>query len=181
VRPEAERESQNAGRDDPRSNTKLRAGRVGRPHGLDGSFHVLEPNPALLEEGACVVVDERPARIVRRAGDDRRPIVRLEGHEDRASAEGLRGHELLVEPAEAPALDQDEWWPEELEGCSVRDGEREVGIVRRVLALPSCEVLEVERAAGGAELLVPLVSDAVRGVDAGRREIDIDLRFLGEG
>jgi 16S rRNA processing protein RimM len=153
---------------------------VGRPHGLDGSFHVLEPSPPLLEEGASVVVDERRARIIRRAGDDRRPIVRLEGHEDRASAEGLRGHELLVEPAEAPVLDRDEWWPEELEGCSVRDGAREVGIVRRVLALPSCEVLEVKRAAGGDDLLVPLIGDAVRDVDAERRQIEIDLRFLGE-
>jgi hypothetical protein len=27
---------------------------------------------------------------------------------------------------------------------------------------------------------VPLVSDAVRGVDLERRSIDVDLRFLGE-
>ena len=31
-----------------------------------------------------------------------------------------------------------------------------------------------------ADLLVPLVSDAVRAVDIERREIEIDLRFLGE-
>jgi ribosomal 30S subunit maturation factor RimM len=29
-------------------------------------------------------------------------------------------------------------------------------------------------------LLVPLVKDAVRGIDLDRREIEIDLRFLGE-
>jgi ribosomal 30S subunit maturation factor RimM len=50
--------------------------------------------------------------------------------------------------------------------------------VSRLLALPSCEVLEVERA--GEPLLVPLVSDAVRAVDLERRTIEIDLRFLGE-
>jgi ribosomal 30S subunit maturation factor RimM len=48
-----------------------------------------------------------------------------------------------------------------------------------LLELPSCEVLQVERASGG-ELLVPLVSDAVREVDVARRQIDIDLKFLGE-
>ena len=49
----------------------------------------------------------------------------------------------------------------------------------RLLALPSCEVLEVDR--GDADpLLVPLVSDAVREVDLKRREIDVDLAFLGE-
>ena len=52
--------------------------------------------------------------------------------------------------------------------------------MRRLLALPSCEVLEVARAGGETDLLVPLVSDAVRSVDLERREIDVDLAFLGE-
>jgi 16S rRNA processing protein RimM len=55
-----------------------------------------------------------------------------------------------------------------------------VGTVRSLLALPSCEVLEVARADGDLVLLVPLVRDAVRKVDIERREIEIDLRFLGE-
>ena len=52
--------------------------------------------------------------------------------------------------------------------------------VRRLLALPSCECLEVERAGGGGDLLVPLVRDAIRGVDVSAGRIDVDLRFLGE-
>jgi 16S rRNA processing protein RimM len=51
-------------------------------------------------------------------------------------------------------------------------------VVVRLLGLPSCEVLEVERS--GGPLLVPLVSDAVRSVDVAARRIDVDLRFLGE-
>jgi 16S rRNA processing protein RimM len=157
----------------------LRAGRVGRPHGLDGSFHVVEASPRLLEEGAGVVVDGSTMRIVRRAGEDRRPVVRLEGVGDRPAAEALRGHELLVERLEAPELPPDEWWVEELEGCSVVDRGEPVGTVRRLLALPSCEVLEVARESGGADLLIPLVNDAVRAVHTERREIDVDLGFLG--
>jgi 16S rRNA processing protein RimM len=158
----------------------VRAGRVGRPHGLDGSFHVLEPSPLLLAEGTTLVVDGRATRIVRRAGDDRRPLVRLAGIDDRAAAEALGGRELHVERAEAPRLPPDEWWVEELEGCAVLDRGERVGTVRRLLALPSCEVLEVARESGGEDLLIPLVRDAVLGVDAGRREIDVDLGFLGE-
>ncbi len=45
--------------------------------------------------------------------------------------------------------------------------------------LPSCEVLRVQRA-GGGELLVPLVTDAVRSIDVAARRVDIDLAFLGE-
>ena len=158
----------------------LRAGRVGRPHGLDGSFHVLQPSPALLPAGARVMVGGDERQVARRAGTDQRPIVRLTGSEDRAAAEKLRGEELLVARGDAPGLDPDEWWAQDLEGCSVRDGEGIVGTVIRLLALPSCEVLQVARADGELDLLVPLVRDAVREVDIERSEIDVDLRFLGE-
>jgi 16S rRNA processing protein RimM len=158
----------------------LRAGIVGSPHGLDGSFHIVQPVAGLLVLGEEIRVGERELVIERRAGTDRRPIIRLEGCSLREDALALRGEQLLVARRQAPELEADEWWADDLEGCAVRDGGAEVGRVRRLLALPSCEVLEVERADGGADLLVPLVRDAVRGVDIERREIDIDLVFLGE-
>jgi 16S rRNA processing protein RimM len=157
----------------------LRAGVVGRAHGLDGSFHVIEPVAALLELGGEVRLGDARWQIARLAGHDARPIVRLEGCDDRTAAEALRGLELLVARDAAPELEEDEWWATDLEGCAVRDGSREVGVVARLLALPSCEVLEVSRPAA-PDLLVPLVSDAVRDVDVDERVIDIDLRFLGE-
>jgi 16S rRNA processing protein RimM len=157
----------------------LSAGHVGRPHGLDGSFHVRDPSPRLLEAGNEVMVDGQRLRIDRRAGSDRRPIVRLEGYRDRTSVEALSGREMLVERGAAPELDSDEWWAEDLVGCTVRDGDRDVGLVVKLIALPSCEVLEVERSEGSASLLVPLVSDAVRAVDVEGKRIDVDLRFLG--
>jgi 16S rRNA processing protein RimM len=158
----------------------LRAGRVGSPHGLDGTFHVLEPRPQLLLLGATVTVNGRTVAITRRAGTDARPLLRVQGATDRTAAEALRGEELLVERSEAPALEPDEWWAEDLEGCSVVSGDSAIGTVRRLLALPSCEVLEVERIDGTADLLVPLIADAVRRVDVPGREIEIDLHFLGE-
>ena len=158
----------------------LRAGTVGRPHGLDGSFHVSQPNPQLLGLTSSVLVGGRERRVTRRAGTDARPIMRLEGCDDRDSARALAGEALLVARAQAPGLEEDEWWAEDLEGCMVHDGGRRVGTVSRLLGLPSCEVLEVERETGGPALLVPLVVDAVRAVDLERKQIDIDLRFLGE-
>jgi 16S rRNA processing protein RimM len=158
----------------------LHAGRVGRPHGLDGSFHVTRPQPALLAASPTLTVDGRAEHVERLAGTDARPIVRLASCTSRTAAEALRGRDLLVARAAAPPLDEDEWWPEELEGCRVHDGAREVGIVRALRALPSCEVLEVVRDAGGDELLVPLIRDAVRTVDVVARRIDVDLAFLGE-
>src|SRR5690348_3360163 len=105
----------------------LLAGRVGSPHGLDGSFHVSDPRPQLLQHGASVLVRGRRARIVRRAGTDQRPLLRLEGWDDRGAAAELGGEDLLVARGDAPDLDEDEWWAEDLEGCAVRDGSVAVG------------------------------------------------------
>jgi 16S rRNA processing protein RimM len=52
-------------------------------------------------------------------------------------------------------------------------------VVKRLLAYPSCELLEVARE-GAPDLLVPLVRDAIRSVDRTSRTIDVDLAFLGE-
>lgn len=157
----------------------LRAGRVGRPHGLDGSFYVTGALARLLALGATVAVAGAERRIERRAGTDARPIVRLEGVGDRAGAEALRGLELTVAAVDAPELGEGEFWAHELEGCEVRDGERVLGAVSRLLELPSCEVLEVEGPGGGPPLLVPMVRDAIRAVDPAARRIEVDAAFLG--
>jgi 16S rRNA processing protein RimM len=160
----------------------LDVGRVGRAHGLDGSFYVIVAHPLrprLLDEGGVVTVAGGTRRIVRRAGVEQRPILRLDGIEDRSAAEALRGEQLTVALERAPALGAGEWWAHELKGCAVLDGARRVGSVSGLLALPSCEVLEV-RCEDGRELLVPMVRDAVRHVDVPARRIEVSLDFLGE-
>jgi 16S rRNA processing protein RimM len=156
------------------------AGRVGRPHGLDGSFHVTRPDARLLAVADEILVDGHVERIERRAGTDERPILRLVGHAGREAAEALRGAQLAVPVEQAPALEPGEYWAHELEGCGVYDGPRHVGEVRRMVPLPSCEALEVVRSGGAGELLVPMVRDAIRSVDVAARRIDVDLAFLGE-
>jgi 16S rRNA processing protein RimM len=167
----------------------LRAGRVGRAHGLDGSFYVTSPRPRLLILGTNVTVAGRRAAIVRRAGTEQRPIVRLEGIEDRAAADALRGMALTVEQTQAPTLAEGEWWGHELEGCAVMDGERRVGTVSRMIELPSCEALEVRREMIGSQpigshppapLLVPMVKDAIRRMAVDQGFIEVDMAFLGE-
>jgi 16S rRNA processing protein RimM len=168
------------------------AGRVGRAHGLDGSFYVTGARPRLLAVGTTVSLDGLTAKVVRRAGTDEHPIVRLDEVQDRPAAEALRGRELAVELAQAPALEEGEWWAQELAGCEVVDGERHVGTVIGLMELPSCEALEVRLLASeaggqrkpagslGGQLLVPMVSDAIRNVDPKRRRIDVNMAFLGE-
>ena len=156
------------------------AGYVGKPHGLDGSFHVVRADPALLADREDVLLGERRIALTRRAGTAEKPILRVEGCDTRDAAEALRGTELRVPADEAPGLEEGEFWARDLEGCAVVDGDVAVGFVRRMSALPSVEVLEVDRP-DGSELLVPMVRDCVRSVDIEARRIDVDLGFLGEG
>ena len=146
------------------------AGRVGRPHGLDGSFAVLELQ-AELEPGSTVTVAGSERRIEHRAGSEHRPLLRLEGVQDRATAAALGGELLLVSEADVPLADS-EWLADDLIGCTVA----ELGVVCAVLPAPSCDVLEL-----GDGTLVPLIADAVRDVDIGARRIEVDLGFLGLG
>jgi 16S rRNA processing protein RimM len=128
--------------------------------------------PGAFVEGGTVLVDGSPRVVERLAGTPERPIVRVSGCSSRADAEALRGASLAVPGAER--LEQGEFWARDLEGCTVVDGEREVGVVSRMVALPSCEALEV------GDRLIPMVGDAIRSIDVERRRIDVDLGFLGE-
>lgn len=155
------------------------AGVVGRSHGLDGSFYVLRARAEVLERGASLIVGGEAREIERRAGTPARPIIRLVGSTSRTDSEALRGTELRVPRAAVAPLDEDEFWADELEGATVVDGDRPVGVVKRLLAYPSCELLEVARE-GAPDVLVPLVRDAIRSVDVPTRTIDVNLAFLGE-
>jgi 16S rRNA processing protein RimM len=112
--------------------------------------------------------------VERRGGTDQRPTLKLRGIGSRAEVDALRGEGLWVDRADTPDLEEDEWWADDLVGLAVRDGDVEVGVVERVVAYPSCEVLVV------GERLIPLIGDAVRTVDVAGGTVDVDLAFLGE-
>jgi 16S rRNA processing protein RimM len=154
------------------SSETLLAGYVGRPHGLDGSFHVVRADPELLAGREELLLGEARVALTRHAGTPQRPILRVEGCVTRDGAEALRGAELRVTLAEAPALEEGEFWARDLEGCRVFDGGVEVGVVSKMIALPSCEALEV------GDRLIPLVRDAIRSIDLEGRRIDVDLAFV---
>ena len=139
----------------------MTAGRVGKPHGLDGSFYVEGPRHAL-PEGCALTVASEPRTVERRAGTDQRPLIRLSGISDPRL---LRGELLLVEDE----LGEGEWLASDLIGCRIP----ELGTVTGVLDAPSCSVLELEDGT-----LVPFISDAIERVDLDGGEIHVKRDFL---
>ena len=143
-------------------------GRVGRPHGRDGSFRV-EASAHSLPVGTELTVAGRPALVERRAGTDVRPLIRLSGITQREAAAALRGEALLAPEVAAPPA-EGEWLAEDLVGCVIEG----LGEVRRVVSAPSCDVLEV----GERGVLVPFIAQAIRAVDPVGRSIELDRHFL---
>ena len=138
----------------------MTAGRVGKAHGLDGSFYV-DGASHPLPVGTALTVADRQREVERRAGTDERPLIRLAGVDDPRE---LRGELMLVEAE----LAEDEWLAADLLGCSVPGH----GRVVRLLDGPSCSVLELEDG-----VLVPFISDAIESVQEG--EIRLNEGYLG--
>ena len=139
----------------------VQVGRVGRPHGLDGSF-VVENASADHERfapGARVYLEREPAGVVaaKRAGG--RIVVRLD-------REARRGAVLELPVAELPAPEQDSFYVFQLVGLTVEEeGGRALGRVQEVAPGVANDVLELDTG-----ISLPLVEDCVRSVDleAGR-------------
>jgi 16S rRNA processing protein RimM len=136
-------------------------GRVGRPHGLDGSFVVEDASddPQRFARGATLLAGEEQVRVenAKRAGN--RLVIRL----DRAVP---RGTALEVPASDLPAPEEDAYYVFQLVGLAVvEEGGRDLGRVRDVAPYAANDVLELD-----SGLLLPLVEDCVKQVDldAGR-------------
>ena len=132
-------------------------GKVGRPHGLDGSFFVegaSERDGAFAVGTVVHVADDRYEIVASKRGAQKRPVIRL----DRPVA---RGATLSVPRDSLPALPEDEYYASELVGLVVvEEGGRELGRVRDVLDYPANDVLELD-----SGMFLPLVEACVRQVD----------------
>jgi 16S rRNA processing protein RimM len=140
---------------------RIQVGRVGKPHGLAGAFVVEEGSndPERFAEGATLLVNGRPARIVesKRAGG--RPVIRLD-------REVSRGAAIEVERSALPEPEEHEYYAFQLVGLEVEEaGGRKLGRVTEVTSAPANDVLELDTG-----LALPLVDACVQEVDldAGR-------------
>ena len=146
----------------------VRVGRVGRPHGLDGSFAVEDASedPARFAVGATLLVAGEPARVVESKQARGRPVIRLDRRVD-------RGTPLEVPRAELPPPEPDSFYVFQLVGLEVvEEGGRELGRVRDVAPGVANDVLELD-----SGVALPLVEDCVREVDLAAARIVVATGF----
>jgi 16S rRNA processing protein RimM len=148
----------------------IAVGRVGRPHGLDGSFVVeaASDDAERFAPGARVYLEREPASVVhsKRAGN--RLVVRL----DRPPA---RGAVLELPVAELPAAGEGRYYVFELLGLSVEEeGGRTLGRVQDVGPGVANDVLELD-----SGMALPMVEECVLAVDLEGGRIVVAPGFTG--
>ena len=150
----------------------VRVGRVGRPHGLDGSFFVegASDDPRRFAVDATLYVDGEPARVVSSKRSRSRPVIRL----DRPLE---RGTVLAVRATDLPTPEEDAYYAFELVGLEVvEDGGRVLGRVSAVPPGVANDVLELD-----SGLALPMVAACVLEVDRERGRIVVARGFAGAG
>ncbi len=147
-------------------------GRVGRPHGVDGSFFVEGASEAeeRFAPGATLWVDGAPVQVVgSKRGAGGRRVLKLE-------REVPRGATLAVPRADLPEPEDDAYYVFQLVGLGVEEeGGRVLGTVAEVHNGPANDALELD-----SGLLLPLVEACVLEVDLERRRILVARGFADD-
>ena len=152
------------------SDELVRVGRVGKQHGLDGSFFVEHgsEDEGRFAVGTTLHVDGKPAKVLGSKRSRGRPVIRLD-------REAERGAELAVPKSELPPPEEGSYYEFQLIGLEVEEeGGRPLGRVAAVLPGPANDVLELDT--GHA---LPLVDACVQEVDLDSGRILVRRGFAG--
>ena len=135
----------------------MTVGRVGRPHGIDGSFFVegASEAPERFAVGVELLVDGEPAQVtVSKRGAGRRVVLKLD-------RDVPRGATLSVRRDELPEPDEDAYYVFQLVGLAVEEeGGRALGTVTDVENGPANDALVLD-----SGLRLPLVDACVLELD----------------
>ncbi|MBR3200109.1 MAG: 16S rRNA processing protein RimM [Mogibacterium sp.] len=167
---------------------KVLIGKVGSPVGIKGEVRITlyAQDSTNLKEGKVLLL-ERAGKTVNAAikklrYQKDRPVVKLDGIEDRNAAEEIRGMEVSIYASDLEELHEGEHYVRDLIGCRVVDTAadgREIGVLRDVIQNTAQSILEVETA-DGRSVLIPAVEAFLRGIDeeAGIIEVELIPGFL---
>jgi 16S rRNA processing protein RimM len=147
-------------------------GRVGKSHGLDGSFVVEDASesPERFEVDAELLVDGEPVKIVAAKQARGRPVIRLDRRVPRGAA-------LEVPRDRLGPVGDDEYYVFQLVGLRVEEeGGDTLGTVTDVAPGVANDVLELDTG-----LALPMVEECVREVDLAGSRIVVARGFGDPG
>jgi 16S rRNA processing protein RimM len=148
---------------------RVQIGKVGRPHGIDGSFFIEQPSAdeRWWRPGSRFLVAGVEVEVAAARRSSGRPVVRL----DRPVP---RGATIEVEREALPPTEEDEYYAFQLVGLPVvEETGRELGGVKAVMPGIANDVLELD-----SGVLLPMIEDCVQSIDLERGRITVAPGFL---
>ena len=154
--------------------------RAVRTHGLKGEIvaQLLTDFPERFEDVDELILvapsgEQKPGQLENYRFQKDRVVLKLADYDDVDQAKSLVGYDFAVPDSERVALEEDEFYDWELEGCTVKVGDKSIGQVRSVLKTGGAEILVVSDDSG-KEQLVPLAAEIVVKIDTAAKVILID-------
>jgi 16S rRNA processing protein RimM len=154
--------------------------RAVRTHGLKGEIvaELLTDFPERFEEVDDLILvspasERKLAQLEGHWFHKDRVVLKLAGFDYVESAKELIGYDFAIPESDRVPLDEDEFYDWELEGCTVKVGDKRIGEVRSVMRTGGTALLVVANDSGG-EQLVPLAAEIVVSIDKAARVILID-------
>lgn len=147
----------------------MAVGRVLRPHGIRGDL-LVEPYSETIrsieaESEVFIGSLQNPRTVVSLRSHRNHMILRVEGCEDRETAEAFRGNELLIPMQAAEPLAEGVYYRWQILGLAVMEqGGKHLGTVRDILETGANDVYIV-RGDGPRELLLPAIESVILKVD----------------
>ena len=167
------------------SSDPVAIGRVGSPAGLRGEFRVTlyAQDSDNLKEGKVLLLkhaqrSEISAKIEHVRYQKDRPVIKLEGVDDRTAAESLRDMEISMEASDLEELPEGEHYVRDIIGSRVVDiaggDRREIGVLSDVIQNTAQSVLDV-KTPEGRSVLIPAVDAFMRRIDEDEGLIEVEL------
>ena len=159
---------------------RIDVGYVRKAHGLTGRVIVrpMTDAPELrFGTGSRLRTNEDPPRfldVVVAQPHGGGLVVQFAGINDRDGAEALRGVSLSIRADERRDLEADEYWPDELAGCTVVAVSGEVLGTVSGIAVGAAQDRLVVQTEDGSEVEVPFVGAIVLDVDLESRRLVVD-------
>jgi 16S rRNA processing protein RimM len=155
----------------PEDDEPVTVGRVGRPHGLDGSFVVERPseNERLFDPGSTLIAGGEPRTVAARKRSGGRLVIRLDPPAE-------RGTELAVPRSVLPEAEADSYYAYQLRGLEVvEERGRRLGTVQEVVPGIANDVLELD-----SGISLPMHEACIREIDLAAGTIVVGVGFADD-
>lgn len=155
----------------------IKIGEVVNVVGLRGELKIYpySENKERFETLNTVYFDDAEVIIEQVRYKDNLVILKIQGVDDRTSAEACRGKEVFMKDEELEELPEGTYYVKDIIGFSVEDQRHGIiGILKDVRDNGAQNLFIIEKNNGG-ELLVPAVEEFFTGVDLVRKVIFVDL------